>query len=81
MDKMTLVKIPRMFVDDHAERDLDTPEIVQFSKTHYWIKRDDPAVDELLSDANWHADPDGPGVSYPGLRVAARALIRAMTKS
>ena len=78
---MALVKIPKMFFDDHAERDLDTPEVVEFSKTHYWIRRDDPAVDELLSDANWYTDPYGPGVSCPGLRVAARALIRAITKS
>ena len=75
---MSLIKIPKRFLDDHAERDLDTPEVVRHTKTHYWIKGDDPAIPELLSDADWYTDPHGPGEMCPGLRVAAHALIKAV---
>jgi len=71
------IKIPRRFYDDHADRSLPSPEIVHHNKTHYWIRRDDPAMGELRSDAEYYADRDGPDMG-PNLRPAARALLKAL---
>ena len=49
-----LIKIPQGFYDDHKERDLPSPEIVKETKTHYWIKADDPDIPELISDADYY---------------------------
>ena len=77
----TLVRIPQRFLDDHAERDLDTPRIVRASKTHYWVERDDPAVPELLDDARYYAASSGRMVSHVfGLCASARATIKAFER-
>lgn len=76
-----LVRIPRAFLDDHAERDLDTPKIWRSTRHHYWVHRKDPAIPELLSDAEFYAD----GVGwfdhrYFGLISSARATANALTQ-
>ena len=71
------VRIPTTFFEDHFARDLPTPEIQHQNKTHYWIKKDDPALPELISDAKHYAHPDGPdGARW--LIPAAKALLRAL---
>ena len=70
------VRIPRRFMDDHIERALPTPDIVKTTKRHYWIRRDDPEIGELISDAGYYADPYGPGSN--GLCTAAKALLLAL---
>lgn len=50
-----LIKLPRRFFDDHAERDLDTPKVVKSTRRHYFIASDDPALPELASDAEYYA--------------------------
>ena len=77
-NETNLVRIPRRFLDDHEERDLDTPEIVKSTKAHYWIRKDDPALPELVNDAEYYIDPLGPGESCHGLRIAAHALLKAL---
>lgn len=72
-----LVRIPKMFLDDHGDRELPTPEVVRQTKAHYWIERDDPAVGELISDAKYYADKWGPD-GAPWLKPAARALLKAL---
>lgn len=71
------IRVPRRFFDDHEARSLPTPEVVHYNKTHYWIKRDDPAIEELRSDAAYYADRDGPDMG-PNLRPAAKALLAAL---
>ena len=81
-----LVRIPRAFLDDHAERDLDTPKIWRSTRRHYWVHRKDPAIPELLSDAELYADGvgwDGGGWfddRYFGLISSARATVNALTQ-
>ena len=48
-----MIRIPKRFVDDHADRDLDTPVILRQNKTSYYIDPSDEALPELISDA-WH---------------------------
>lgn len=74
-----LIRIPLAFYDDHQARDLDTPEMVKRTKRHGYIRADDPALPELLDDARHYAHPYGPDT--PGLRTAAKALIRAIEQA
>ena len=80
-----LVRVPTRFFIDHKERDLPTPEVVKETKNHYWIRFDDPNIDELGSDAFFYAFPHidgaGPGQSYWGLTCSARATVKALAKA
>jgi len=77
-DSTLLVRIPKRFFDDHRDRDLPIPAVVKFTQKHYWINSADPAIEELLDDARFYADPDGPDLQPEGLANAARALLRAI---
>jgi len=50
-----LIKLPRRFFDDHAERDLDTPKVIKSTRRHYFVASDDPALPELTDDAEYYA--------------------------
>lgn len=71
------VRIPTAFYHDHAERDLPTPTIIGHKSGGYLIRLDDEATSELLSDADYYADPWGPEVTI-GLRSSARATAKAI---
>ena len=73
------VKIPKGFFYDHADRGLDTPVIQHETKRNYWIRQDDPALPELINDAEFYADPCGPD-ECPHIVIAAKALLRALGK-
>lgn len=72
---MAIVRIPRKFYDDHRCRVLPTPPAVRETKRHVWIDTDDPAVPELLNDAEYHAsearyfDPPMPGLASSALHT------------
>lgn len=79
-----LVKIPQRFLQDHADRDLDTPEIVKITSKHFWISLDDPHTTELYQDAEFYAKPwvdSKPGDGLWGVVVSARATKRALDKA
>lgn len=69
-------RIPRAFYDDHVARDLLAPPELNRTGRHVWIDTAHPAMSELLSDARFYADPYGPDT--PGLRAAAKALLKAL---
>lgn len=74
-----LVTIPRRFFDDHADRDLETPEIIKATKTGYTIRLDDPAVPELLGDAEYYAEMAGDMERYMfGICMSAKATAKAI---
>jgi hypothetical protein len=65
--------IPPKFYDDHVERDLPAPAIIWnkgFGK-QYVIAKDDPALPELINDAEYYADANGPDLAPRGLKQAA----------
>lgn len=74
---MRTVRLPKVFLDDHADRELPTPEIIRETARHY-IVADDDAMPELWDDARHYADPNGPDELPPGLRSAAIACERAI---
>ena len=82
--KIALIRIPRVFLDDHAERDLPTPVIQKTHRYHYDIRADDPALDELVSDAAHYAEGGISTRDFPelfGLVASARATLTAIRKS
>lgn len=82
MGAMHTKKLPVRFFTDHAERDLPTPQILRYTATHVWVRADDPALQELKSDAEHYAHRAGPTAGQPeyaGLRTSARATVRALS--
>lgn len=76
-------RIPRAFYDDHFERELPTPKAIWGipmypPKGGYIIAADDPALPELINDAQYYAHADGPDEAPPGLKRAAKALLAAL---
>lgn len=74
-----LLRIPVRFVGDMDDRCLDTPEYVKSSKTSAWIRRDDPHLASMVSDAKFYADRWGPD-GAPHITRAAKALLKALAK-
>lgn len=54
---METIKITKCFYQDHVERDLPAPAIVRETKRHYFIDANSEHLSELLSDAEYYADP------------------------
>ncbi len=75
-----IIRIPRSFYDDHADRGLDTPEPVKASARFVWIRGNDPALPELINDAEFYADPSGPDEADHVVRWA-KSLIAALVKA
>jgi hypothetical protein len=82
---MALVRIPKVFYDDHTSgRELPAPPVAVDGTRHYWIDANHADASELLEDAEFYADPAGPIAgnnaepSYLGLASSARATVRAL---
>ncbi len=77
------IRIPKVFYDDHVERELPAPEIVRELKTHYFIDANSEHLAELLEDAAFYADPFHYahaefGSSLAGIVRSARATKKAL---
>ena len=71
-----LIKLPKRFFDDHAERGLPTPEVIREYAHSYAVSINDPELSELLSDAEHYAD--AVDQAERGLITSARATRRAI---
>jgi hypothetical protein len=77
--KTASIRIPKRFYDDHVERDLDAPGILNETKGHYYIDALSPYLDELLSDAEYYAAMANYMDDHVfGICVSARATARAI---
>jgi hypothetical protein len=76
---MKVIKIPQGFYDDHTiGRDLPAPPILHQTARHYWIDRDHPAFTELVKDAEFYVDPNGPERAW--WTTAAWAFLAAIKR-
>ena len=73
-----LIRIPERFYTDHLERDLDTPEDIGDNARYAVVRSDDPALAELLNDAEFYAHPFGPDAGPKGVTMSAKATVRAI---
>jgi hypothetical protein len=76
--KPRTIRIPERFYTDHLERDLDTPEDIGEDKRYAIVRSDDPALPELLNDAEYYAHPFGPDGGPVGVTMSAKATVRAI---
>jgi len=72
------IKVPDRFYIDHMERALPTPKDVGNLRNHAVIRVDDPALGELLDDAEHYAHPSGPDAAPRGVIASAKATVRAI---
>jgi hypothetical protein len=77
--KISPLRLPRRFFYDHAERDLPTPVVIRKTKSHVFVDGHDPAIGELINDAEYYANPYGPN-GGEGLKKSAIATILAYEK-
>ncbi len=54
---MEAIKITKKFFEDHIMRDLPAPPVIKETKSHIWIDATSEHLSELLSDADFYADP------------------------
>lgn len=73
-----IIRIPARFYDDHADRALPTPTDIGKAKGYAVVRADDPALRELLNDAEYYASAYGPDAGPPGVTMSARATVRAI---
>jgi hypothetical protein len=79
---MVRVRIPKIFYNDHRDRDLPSPVVVNESKSHYWIDASDPDISELLSDATYYSTSVGWSEQWDSIRglvYSARATVKALS--
>ena len=76
--KATTIRIPERFYTDHLERDLDTPEDIGDNARYAVVRSDDPALAELLNDAEFYSHPFGPDAGPKGVTMSAKATVRAI---
>lgn len=78
-----VIKIPRLFYDNRADRAQRNPTEIRRTSKHVIIRRDDPALPDLIADAATHTDPSGPrsltGIPCP-IKNAARFLLLALRR-
>jgi hypothetical protein len=76
--KSSTIRIPERFYTDHLERDLDAPDDIGEDKRYAIVRSDDPALPELLNDAEFYAHPNGPDAAPKGVTMSAKATVRAI---
>lgn len=79
---MEAIKITKTFYQDHIMRDLPAPPVIKETKSHIWIDATSVHLSDLLSDADFYADPRSYdtdfGSSLSALVKSAKATKRAI---
>ena len=85
-EHMFVVKVPRVFVDDHDNRDLMerglASAVVKETKAGYTLSLTPEEFSELLDDARYYAEGGCEmfGWENRGLVASARATVKALEK-
>lgn len=74
-----MIKIPKLFYDDHLARDLPSPKILKETKTNYYIDEADENICELFDDADFYYHEMEVN-EMRGLINSARATMKALQK-
>ncbi len=71
------VRLPRLFAEDHYERDLPTGELVSESKRFMTFRiTDKETLDEWISDASFYSDVTG--MDFEAMHSIARSARRCV---
>ena len=81
--QMETLKITKLFLIDHEQRDLPMPEIVKETKQHYFIQIDwaNIGYTDLYDDAEYYAGGTDWLDGMQGIRSSARAVLKNMEKT
>ncbi len=72
------IRLPRMFFDDHVERDLPAPEVVRENSRSVWVIPEGDGWEDLIGDAWHYSDPrDGWADDSTRFCYAAQRLLKA----
>ena len=71
-------KIPPRFLQDHEDRELDSPVILKRTARAVTVSTTDGALPELLDDARHYADPSDWEPELRGVCLSAAATVRAI---
>ena len=69
-------KIPAAFYYDYVDRELPAPPVLKRLGSSVWIDTNDPRLADLVADAQFYADEDGPDKNW--YTRAAKSLLRAL---
>ena len=69
-----MYRLPKKFYDHHDYRDLPAGVVERSTNQHVFVWLSHIDNTELISDAQYYADPDGP----PGYVASARSMLRAL---
>jgi len=72
-----LIRIPQKFYDDHTVSSIPIPRRIKTTRQHYYLDEDDILIHDLLSNAEFYADPWGPE-GGAGLKASAKATVKAI---
>jgi hypothetical protein len=77
------IDLPVTFYSDRAERDLPVPKIVKRKGRTLKVAANDPALTDMLSDAEYYSDivRNSGDTAYLGLQSSARATVKAIKQS
>jgi hypothetical protein len=78
---MTRIKLPIRFFADLEERILEMPEVLARSKQYVVVSSLDPLLEALLGDAIYYAHRDAPEDCPVGVKLSAKATVRALQRA
>jgi hypothetical protein len=73
-----LIRIPKIFYDDHVGRECPAPPILRETNRHYWIDTTHADYAELINDAEFYEDIQGFDKDAYCFCYAARAMLKAV---
>lgn len=79
---MNKVWLPPMFYYDHAERALPSGTVMagKVFRGCVLVECDDETLAEILNDAEFYADKNGPDMLPPGLKASAQRTVEAIKR-
>ena len=75
---MNLIRIPKVYYDDHIMCEQEAPPIERETKSHYYISSEN--LDDLYSRAKCYEDSRGYDQDYWGLCRSAKHTVIAIDK-
>ena len=81
-----IIRIPKRFFEDHRERfDEEFPAVINETKTHYFISRDDEHLWNLEADCEYTIEMHSLGEEWYrqnfGFVMSARATLKAIKET
>jgi hypothetical protein len=72
------IRLPGVFMNDHADRELPSGDVVWGKGPTVLVRCDDATLREIESDARFYAGPDGPFAEYSPSR---NPIVRSARKT